>query len=123
VAPQIAESSPFAPRKGLSAFAPQKLPFAERKATIRVLSRDDPREIVRRSVVSLSNNQQRMNYPEYRRQGLLLTSALMESLVKDMNWRVKGTEMFWNNPSGAETILALRSATPSEDSRLADTLP
>jgi hypothetical protein len=87
------------------------------------LARDDPREIVRRSVVYLSNNQSRMNYPEYRRQGLPLTSALMESFVKEMNWRVKGTEMFWNNPSGAEAILALRAATLSEDSRLAETLP
>ncbi len=73
-----------------------------------VLSRDDQREIVRRTVVYLSNNQQRMNYPEYRRQGLPLTSALMESLVKEMNWRVKGTEIFWNTPSGAQAILALR---------------
>jgi hypothetical protein len=85
--------------------------------------RDDPREIVRRSVVSLRNNQQRMSYPEYRCQGLPVTSALMESFVKEMNWRVKGTEMFWNNPSGAEAILILRAASLSEDSRLANTLP
>ena len=84
---------------------------------------DAPREIVRRSVVSLRNNQQRMSYPEYRCQGLPVTSALMESFVKEMNWRVKGTEMFWNNPSGAEAILILRAASLSEDSRLANTLP
>jgi hypothetical protein len=84
---------------------------------------DAPREIVRRSVAYLRNNQQRTNDPEYRRQGLPVTSALMESFVKEMNWRVKGTEMFWNNPSGAEAILALRAASLSEDSRLANTLP
>ncbi|MCA9055399.1 MAG: hypothetical protein KDA75_16270, partial [Planctomycetaceae bacterium] len=28
--------------------------------------------------------------------GLPITSSLMESLVKEINWRVKGTEKFWN---------------------------
>ncbi len=27
-----------------------------------------------------------------------LTSTLMESLIKEMNYRVKGSEKFWNNP-------------------------
>ena len=34
----------------------------------------------------------------------------MESLVKEMNYRVKGTEMFWNDPEGAEAILQVRAA-------------
>ena len=42
----------------------------------------------------LSNNASRMNYATYRTQGLPVTSAPMESLVKQMNLRVKGTEMF-----------------------------
>ena len=29
----------------------------------------------------------------------------VESLVKEVNYRVKGTEMFWNDPEGAEAIL------------------
>ena len=49
------------------------------------LDDDDPREIVRRSLVYLSNNRQRMNYPDYRRQGLPVTSTLMESLIKERN--------------------------------------
>jgi hypothetical protein len=59
-----------------------------------------------------------MNYPDYRRQGLPVTTAWMESLVKERNWRVKGTEMFWNNPERAEAILQVRAAALSEDDRL-----
>ena len=64
------------------------------------------------------NNQQRMNDPEYRRLGLPMTSSLMKSAVKEINWRVNGTEKFWNNPDGATPILALKAAPLSEDDRL-----
>ena len=59
-----------------------------------------------------------MDYVRYRREGLPTTSAWMESAVKELNYRVKGTEMFWNNPVGAEAILCLRAATLSDDDRL-----
>ena len=59
-----------------------------------------------------------MKYDEYRRAGLPTTSAWMESAVKEMNYRIKGTEMFWNNPTGAEAILQVRSASLSDDDRL-----
>jgi hypothetical protein len=36
-----------------------------------------------------------------------------------MNYRVKGTEMFWNDPEGAEAILQVRAASLSDDDRLA----
>ena len=63
-------------------------------------SENDPRAIVAKTITYLENNQARMNYPEYRRQGLPVTTAWMESLVKEINYRVKGTEMFWNDPEG-----------------------
>lgn len=66
----------------------------------------------------LRNNRSRMNYPDYRRQGLPVTSSLMESLVKQINLRVKGTEMFWDRPQGAERILQIRAAILSDDDRL-----
>jgi hypothetical protein len=37
-----------------------------------------------------------VDYPRYRKLGLPVTSTLMESLVKEFNLRVKGTEKFWN---------------------------
>lgn len=81
-------------------------------------SEEDPREQLRRVIGYLENNRTRMRYHEYRRQGLPTTSAWMESTVKEMNYRIKGTEMFWNNPAGAEAILQIRSATLSDDDRL-----
>lgn len=67
----------------------------------------------------LTTNQSRMNYAEYRRKGLPVTTALMESMVKEINQRVKGTEMFWNDPEGAEAILQVRAAALCDDDRLA----
>lgn len=78
----------------------------------------DPREVLRITCQYLDNNRSRMNYAEYRRQGLPVTTAWMESLVKEINWRVKGTEMFWNNPDGAEAMLQVRAAALCEDGRL-----
>lgn len=79
---------------------------------------DDVREQLRRVIGYLRNNRERMKYAEYRRAGLPTTSAWMESAVKEMNYRIKGTEMFWNNPSGAEAILQIRSASLCDDDRL-----
>ncbi len=82
------------------------------------LDDSDPRQAVIDAARYLANNLARMNYPDYRRAGLPTTSALMESLVKEVNYRVKGTEMFWNDPAGAEAILQIRAAVLSEDDRL-----
>lgn len=79
---------------------------------------DDPREVLRRVIGYLTNNRSRMRYDAYRKQGLPTTSAWMESTVKEMNYRIKGTEMFWNHPDGAEAILRIRSASLSDDDRL-----
>jgi len=81
-------------------------------------SPDDPRERLRLTIGYFENNRDRMDYVRYRRNGLPTTSAWMESAVKELNYRVKGTEMFWNNPTGAEAILSLRAATLSDDERL-----
>jgi hypothetical protein len=81
-------------------------------------SEDDAAEQLRRVLGYLGNNRERMKYDQYRREGLPTTSAWMESAVKEMNYRIKGTEMFWNNPSGAEAILQIRSASLSDDDRL-----
>lgn len=77
----------------------------------------DPHEVIRQTIVYLRNNQDRMDYPRYRREGLPTCSGLVESLVKQFNRRVKGTEKFWN-PTHAETILQLRAAYLSDDERL-----
>ena len=40
----------------------------------------------------------------------------MESVIKQLNRRVKGTEKFWAE-GGAEAVLQVRAAYPSEDGR------
>ena len=86
----------------------------------KALPDNDPRRPVQRGITYLTNNLQRVDYPRYRRLGLPVTSTLMESLVKEFNLRVKGTEKFWNDPQGAEAILTVRAALLSEDDRFAD---
>jgi hypothetical protein len=74
----------------------------------------DPYEVIRPTLVYLTHNEARMDYPRYRRAGLPTCSGLVESLIKQFHRRVKGTEKFWN-PTPAETILPGRAAYLSED--------
>ena len=76
-----------------------------------------PRQVVKKSLGYLSNHQDKMKYPEYRKAGLPVTSSLMESTVKQMNRRVKGSEKFWSE-EGAEGILQLRADDLSDDKPL-----
>ena len=69
-----------------------------------------PRRIVSDSLTYLQNQQSRMNYPEYRRLGLPLTSSHMESTIKELNQRIKGTEKFWSE-EGGEAVLQLKADT------------
>jgi hypothetical protein len=81
--------------------------------------RDDPREVIRTSRVFYENHAPRMDYPRYRREGFPLTSSLMESTVKQVSRRVKGTEKYWSS-RGAEAILRLRGDYLSDDQPLND---
>lgn len=76
----------------------------------------DPRRIVADTLRYVVNNRERMDYPRYRRLGLPISSAAVESTIKQVNRRVKGTEKFWVD-GGAEAILQLRAAYLSEDDR------
>jgi hypothetical protein len=69
-------------------------------------------EQLRESRGYLHNNRHRMDYAAYRRQGLPITTALMESTVKQINRRMKGTEKFWRD--GAEPQLQLCADALSE---------
>jgi hypothetical protein len=78
---------------------------------------DDPRRVLADTVGYVQNNRARMDYPRYRRLGLPISSAPVESTIKQINRRVKGTEKFWLR-GGAEAILQLRAAYLSEDDRV-----
>lgn len=84
-------------------------------------SADDPREAIRVARVYYQNQRSRMDYPRYRRLGLPLTSSLMESSVKQLGRRVKGSEKFWS-PSGGDELLTLRGDLISDGKRLSNFL-
>lgn len=71
---------------------------------------------VAEALTYVTNNRQRMDYPEYRRLGLPISSAPVESTIKQINRRIKGSEKFWLE-GGAEAILQLRAAQLSQDDR------
>lgn len=64
-----------------------------------------PAAIVANALGYLRNQRSRMKYDEYRKLGLPITSSHVESTIKQINRRVKGTEKFWHQ--GAEPILQL----------------
>jgi hypothetical protein len=73
-----------------------------------------PRQVVAATLTDLQNHKDKMRYAAYRRDGLPLTSSHVESLIKEINRRVKGTEKFWCE-AGAEPILQLRADYLSQD--------
>jgi hypothetical protein len=81
---------------------------------------NDPRRKLAETLVYLRNNVSRMDYPAYRAAGLPTTSCLIESQVKEINHRVKGTEKFWNDGDSGNAILHLRAAIISDGSELSD---
>lgn len=80
-------------------------------------SPSDPRERVNRALVYYENHRCRMDYPTYRRLGLPLSSSHIESTIKQINRRVKGTEKFWSQPTSA-VILQLRADYLSDSAPL-----
>lgn len=79
---------------------------------------DDPKRALAETLGYLRNNVSRMNYPAYRQAGLPTSSCLIESQVKEMNHRIKGTEKFWNDGDGGEAINHVRAAIISDDAQL-----
>jgi hypothetical protein len=80
-------------------------------------SPSDPRQRVHRAIVYYENHRSRMNYPEYRRLGLPLTSSHIESTIKQIARRVKGSEKFWLRRT-SEAILQLRGDYLSDSAPL-----
>lgn len=78
----------------------------------------DQRKVLAEAIGYLTNNAQRMDYPSYRQQGLPISSCLIESQIKELNQRVKGTEKFWNDGPEGEAILQIKAALMSDEDRL-----
>jgi hypothetical protein len=97
--------------------------LAERQAEVGIPepgeAETSPRRRVADALSFLRNQQGRMRYAAYRQQGLPITSSHIESTIKRINQRVKGTEKFWSE-RGAEAILQLRADTLSETDPLTE---
>jgi hypothetical protein len=68
-------------------------------------SQSAPAAVVATSLGYLQNQRSRMRYPAYRQQGFPITSTYVESTVKQLHRRMKGTEKFWSQ--GVEAMLTL----------------
>jgi hypothetical protein len=95
--------------------------LAERQAALGKPAKEEaeasPRKVVDKALTYLRNHQDKMHYDQYRKAGLPITSSHMESMVKRINLRVKGTEKFWSE-DGGEAILQLRADHLSDDQPL-----
>jgi hypothetical protein len=85
-------------------------------------SPSDPRHHVARALTYFENNASHMNYPAYRQQGLPVTSAHIESTVKLINRRIKGSEKFWQRAT-SEAVLQLRADYLSDGNPMAGFWP
>jgi hypothetical protein len=94
----------------------------QRQAELGLPAKDEaetsPRQVVARTLTYLENHQDKMQYDVYRKDGLPITSSLMESAVKQINQRVKGSEKFWSE-AGSEAVLQLRADQLSDGEPLA----
>lgn len=97
--------------------------LADRQQDLGLPREDDgetsPRKIVHAALTYLQNQHSRMNYPRYRKLGLPITSSLMESTVKQLNRRIKGTEKFWTD-AGGEAVLQMKADSLSDSDPLSD---
>jgi len=75
--------------------------------------RDEVPESLRQAITYLRNNASRMQYANYRRDGLPVTTSPVESAQKQINGRIKGTEKFWRDDS-LEPLLQLKADDLSE---------
>jgi hypothetical protein len=79
-------------------------------------SESDPRRVLETARTYVTNNCDKMDYPRYRKLGLPISSAPVESTIKQFNKRVKGTEKFWR-PSAVDALLQVRAAQLCQDGR------
>lgn len=90
--------------------------LSELQAVVGLPAKDEPEGTARQRIAEtlryLSNQKSRTRYAEYRRRGLPITSCYIESTIKQVNRRVKGTEKFWSTT--AEEILQLTADHLSE---------
>ncbi len=79
-------------------------------------SDSDPRIILRRAIHYINENASRMDYPRIRKLGLPVSSCRVESLIKQVNQRVKASDKFWTE-NKVEAVMQIRAAELSTTKR------
>jgi hypothetical protein len=90
--------------------------LARRTTAEEKIEEGHPLYAVQRAITYLGNHADKMKYPQYRQQGLPVTTSLIESLIKEINFRMKGTEKFWNQEN-AEALLQLVACDLRDDGK------
>jgi hypothetical protein len=75
---------------------------------------NDPRRVVANNRGYFERNRAAMDYPAFRKQGWPISSAIVESTIKQVSHRVKGSEKHWTE-QGAEETLQVVTHVLSED--------
>lgn len=70
---------------------------------------NDPAKVLENTIHYVQANQKRMNYPKMRKLGLPISSCSVESLIKQINQRIKASDKFWCVPN-LEAVLQVRAA-------------
>jgi hypothetical protein len=74
----------------------------------------DRRRILATNVHYFTNNRDAMDYPRFRKNGWPIGSGIIESVIKQLGKRLKGSEKHWIIP-GAEATLQVMTHLISED--------
>jgi hypothetical protein len=64
----------------------------------------DPRRILATDLAYFRTNQAGLDYPTFRQHGWPTGSSIIESTVKQVGKRVKGSEKFWSLPGAEQTL-------------------
>lgn len=75
---------------------------------------NDPRRLLANNLHYFQTNRAAMNYPAFRQNGWPLGSGIIESTIKQLGKRVKGTEKHWSL-SGAEKTLQVIALLIADD--------
>jgi hypothetical protein len=77
-------------------------------------SETDPRRLLANNLSYFKTHRQGMDYPTFRKNGWPIGSGIVESVIKQLGRRLKGTEKHWA-VSGAEATLQVMTRLLSED--------
>ena len=75
---------------------------------------NDPRRIVWNNLNYFRKNREAMDYPTFRKKGWPIGSGIIESTIKQIGKRMKGTEKHWD-VAGADKTLQVVTHLISED--------